>query len=238
MVWYDDNIKPLSPAEAGLPLQIHLDDSEFHMYRDTWDLYPGTPNDTYVYFRNSAHDGHNYWAEHHSGKDLSYEHTVQTTSHDGGDNGHFGIFRDNQWLAVNNDTDGKSSGHNCLTIDGVLQIMKADNKRGYQVPELTGTDCIGAVDSDYGHAIDAIIGPAYPGGTVKDYHRWFFVIRNPMYVLVVDEVEPGHTLQFNCYAEKGAVREAAGLYTSPHARYELLYPQEGFTSSPATPRLS
>ena len=234
MVWYDQSIKPLSPGEAGLPLYIHLDDSEFHMYRDTWDIYPGTPKDTYVYFRNSAHDGHNFRAEHHSDPNLPHDRRVQTTSHDGGDNGHFGIFRDNAWLAVNHDTDGPSSGHNCLTIDGVEQIMKATNKRGYEVPELAGTDCIGAVDSDYGHAIDAIIGPAYPEGTVKNYHRYFFVIRKPMYVLVVDEVEPGHEIAFHCYADKETTRQADGLFTSPNARYEVMYPKEGFTSTEAS----
>lgn len=235
MFWYDTSITPIQPVDAGIPLYIHLDDSEFHMYRDTWDLYPGGSEDTYVYFRNSAHDGHNFWAEGHSGPSLSPDCTVRTSSHDGGDNGHFGIYRNDSWLARNKRPYGSSSEHNCLTIDGVLQIMKGTGEiRGYQVPELAGTDCIGSVDSDYGHALDAIIGPAYPAGTVDSYHRYLFVIRNPMYVLVVDELSSGHKIDFNCYAESGAIKEAEGLYISPRARYELMYPQSGFTSSSGT----
>jgi hypothetical protein len=66
---------------------------------------------------------------------------------------------------------------------------------------------------------------------VKNYHRYFFVIRKPMYVLVVDEVEPGHEIAFHCYADKETTRQSEGLYTSPNARYELLYPKADFTSS-------
>jgi hypothetical protein len=232
MVWYDASITSIQPSEAGIPLYIHLDDSEFHMYRDNWELYPGSPEDTYVYFRNSAHDGHNFWAEGHSGPSLPPDCTVKTSSHDGGDNGHFGIYRNGSWLARNNEPDGGSNEHNCLTIDDVLQIMKGTGEiRGYEVPELAGTDCIGSVDSDYGHVLDAIVGPAYPAGTVDSYHRYFFVIRNPMYVLVVDELSPGHRVAFNCYAESGTIKKDEGLYISPDARYELMYPQSGFTSS-------
>ena len=231
MFWYDASITPIHPNDARIPLYIHLDDSEFHIYRDTWDLYPAGSGDTYVYFRNSAHNGHNYWAEGHSGSGVSYNCTAQTSSHDGADNGHFGIYRDGRWLAKNDDPDGESDGHNCLTIDGVLQIMKAKGDRGYEVLELADTDVIGAVDSDYGHALDAIIGPAYPAGTVDNYHRYFFVIRDPMYVLVVDELEAGHTITFHCYAEQRASRQSEGLYTSSHARYEVMYPQSGFSSS-------
>lgn len=232
MFWYDARIKPIQPAEAGIPLYNHLNDSEFHSYRDTWDLYPGTPEDTYVYFRNSSHDGHNYWAEGHSGPTVPPNCRAKTTSHDGGDNGHFGIYRNNTWLAKNKRPYGGSNEHNCLTIDGVLQTMQGTGDiRGYQIPELAGTDCIGAVDSDYGHAIDAIITPAYPEGTVDSYHRYMFVIRDPMYVLVADDLSPGHTVGFNCFAEQGTVKEAEGLYRSTNARYELMYPQSGFTSS-------
>ncbi len=235
MFWYDASIAPIHPDDAGIPLYIHLDDSEFHMYRDTWELYPAGSGDTYVYFRNSAHDGHNYWAEGYSGPSVPPDCTARTSSHDGGDNGHFGIYRNGSWLARNNIPYGGSNQHNCLTIDGKLQIMKGDGStRGWQVPALAGTDCIGAVDSDYGHALDAIIGTAYPAGTVDNYHRYLFVIRDPMYVLVVDELEPGHTIAFNCYAESGASKQAEGLYTSSRARYELMYPQSGFTSSSGT----
>jgi hypothetical protein len=114
-----------------------------------------------------------------------------------------------------------------------------DGKRGYEVPSLANTDVVGIVDSDYGHALDAVVGPAYSSPTLTDpnsYHRFFFVIRNPMYVLVADELESGHSTVFNCYTESGLTKSVAGDYfTSSRARYELLYPPSpGFDSSSAS----
>jgi PKD repeat protein len=65
MMFYDASIEPVHPDDAGLPKYVHLDDSEFHMYRDSWDIASSRSDDTYVYFRNSAHDGHYYWDEGH-----------------------------------------------------------------------------------------------------------------------------------------------------------------------------
>ena len=111
-------------------------------------------------------------------------------------------------------------------------------KRGFNFPQLANTDVIGVVDSDYGHALDAIIGPAYGGdddtyllADPNSYHRYFFVIRDPMYVIAIDELEPGHTVRFHCYESPTATKISEALFTNSKARYELLYPQSGFSST-------
>jgi len=230
LAWYDASILPMTPAEAGLPLYLHLDDAEFHMYRDSWDIYPYNPDDTYVYFRNSGHDGHNYWNELHAGASVPYNCTAQTSSHDGADNGHFGIYKNRGWIAKNNGPADNSDQHNVLLIDGLGNLM--DDKRGYQVPELATADCIGAVDSDYGHALEGILGGVY--GQVTNYSRFVFTIRNNMYVLIADELDSGHTSDFRCWMDSPANKQSEGLFTNSSARYEVMYPSSGYTSSAGT----
>jgi len=234
-IWYDATIEPLSPDDAGLPLYVHLDDTEFHMYRDNWNLGSPTANDTYVFFGNRGHDGHNYWNEKQSGSDVPSLCQVQTSSHDGMDNGDYGMYRNGDWLVVNAAPQGNTDSHNCLLVDGTGNCM--DGLRGYQAYALITADCIGAVDSDYGHAIDAVMGGIYPAITsgIDGYHRYFFVIRNPMCVLVADELEAGHTANSLSYSEMPLTKVSDSLYTSTESRHELLYPASGFTASGTDP---
>ena len=224
-IWYDASITPMHPAAAGIGPYVHLNDAEYHSYFSSWDI--TDPDAVMMYLRNSGHDGHTYWAEGHSGDDVVYDCTAQTGSHDGADNGHFGAFHKGKWIAYNYQPHGDTDRHNCLLIDGAGQIM--DGQRGYEVPELADTDVIGIVDSDYGHALDADIAAAY--SQVSDYHRFVVVIRDPMYMIIADDLESGHTVDFLCYNEGVPSRQAADLYTSDFARYQLLYPSTGYTSS-------
>ena len=234
-IWYDASIEPLHPDDAGLPLYVHLDDSEYHMYRESWDFDNPPADDVFIYFRNSAHDGHNYWAEGHSGTGLPYECVVQTSSHDGGDNGHIGMYKNNRWICQQSDADGESDTSNCIDIDGQVQLMKADGGRGYEIPALANTDCYGAVDSDYGHLIEADIASAYAPGVVDDYKRFLIVLRNPMYALSLDELESGHSIRYHMYMEQNVSKSSADLYTSDLCDYEVMYPASGFTSSSSRP---
>jgi len=236
-IWYDATIDPLTPAQAGLPTWVHLDDTEFHMYRSDWNI--GSSAGTYVYFDNRGHDGHNYWNEGHSGSDYNsnYNCTAQTTSHDGADNGHFGIWKGNDWLSRQPNPDGKTDdppGHSVSLIDGHNNFMGVRGARGYEVPEFITADCIGAVDSTYGHAIDAVMGGIYGAfDNLDDYHRYFFVLEDPLCVLVADDVESGHTIDFWNYKEQNVTKVSDDVYTSasPSARYELLWPQSGYIAS-------
>jgi len=229
-IWYDASIQPMTPAEAGLPLYIHLDDTEFHMYRDNWNIGSPTANDTYVFFDNRGHDGHYYWSEKQSGSDVPALCQVQTSSHDGADNGDYGVYRNGDWLVFNSQPQGNTDTHNCLLIDGHGGCM--DDVRGYEAYALATADCIGAVDSDYGHAIDAVMGGLYSTITsgLDGYHRYFFVIRNPMCVLVADEVEAGHSISSRFYSEPPLTKVSDSLYTTSESRNELLYPASGFTA--------
>jgi len=236
-IWYDASIEPLSPTDAGLPLYVHLDDTELHMYRDNWNIGNPSANDTYVFFDNRGHDGHYYWSEKQSGSDVPPNCQVQTTSHDGADNGDYGMYRNGQWVIFNSQPQGNTPTHNCLMVDGVGNCM--DDLRGYQAYDLAKADCIGAVDSDYGHAIDGVMGGIYPAITsgLDGYHRYFFVIRNPMCVLVADEIESGHTASSYHFSELPMTKVSDSLYTSSMSRHELLYPASGFTASGTDPIL-
>ena len=240
LMWYNPDITPLDPTSSGIPLYVHLNDSEFHMYRDTWNIDSPGSNYTYVYFRNSSHHGHTYWAEGHS-DGTAGPCSSQTSSHESADNGHFCIWRNGAYVMDYSIPEGDTNKHNCLLIDGNGIVMSGEpppqDDRGYMHPQFADLDVIGEVDSDYGHALDAIIGPAYnePGSTVLSdpfsYHRYFFVIRDPMYVLAVDELESGHTVAFRCWANPSASKVSEDVFTNANARYELLYPQSGFTSA-------
>jgi hypothetical protein len=50
-------------------------------------------------------------------------------------------------------------------------------------------------------------------------------------VLAVDELESGHTVAFNCWANPSATKMSEDLFLNTNSRYELLYPQSGFTSA-------
>jgi len=228
-IWYDASIEPMTPAEAGLPPYIHLNDAEFHMYRSDWNM--SNWDGTYVYTRNGGHEGHYYWSEKHSGSDVPPNCQVQTTSHDGADNGHFGIYRAGEWIAFNKQPQGNTDAHNCLLIDGLGGAM--DDQRGYQAYALATTDCIGAVDSDYGHALDEVMGGIYSTITSGNdgYHRYMLVLRDPMYVLIADELESGHTANFIFHTELPITKVSESLYTSNMSRNELLYPASGFTAT-------
>ena len=227
-IWYDASIEPMTPAEAGLPLYIHLDDAEFHMYRSDWNL--ASNSGTYVYTRNSGHDAHTYWSEKHSGSDVPGNCQVQTSSHDGADNGHYGIYRAGDWIAWNASPQGNTDMHNCLLIDGLGGAM--DDIRGYQAYALANADCIGAVDSDYGNVLDEVLGGIYSTITTGNdgYHRYLLVLRDPMYVLVADEVESGHSISSRFHSEPPLTKVSDSLYTSNLSRDELLYPASGFTA--------
>jgi PKD repeat protein len=125
---------------------------------------------------------------------------------------------------------GNSDRHNCLLIDGVGNLM--DNKRGYEVPELGTADCTGAVDSDYGHIIEAVMGGIYQ--PVTNYSRYMFVIRNKMYVITVDELDSGHTSDFRVFPGINTAKQSSDLYTNSMTRFELIYPSSGYTSSEAS----
>ena len=218
-MWYRPGIEPLSPEEAGWPGYRHLDDSEFHVYRDSWKLADAGPGEIYVYFRNNAHHGHNYWDEKHS-NGTSSPRTSQTSSHEAADNGHFCIYKSGSGYVMDfAGNEGSTTQHNCLTIDGKgirMSGRPSTSDRGFNHPEFANLDVVGAVDSDYGHALDAIIGPAYELFDPADldaYRRYFFVIRDPMYVIVVDDIEAGHTARFH------------GYKASNEAHYEMLYPE-------------
>jgi PKD repeat protein len=206
------------------------------MYRTSWDIANPTSNDTYVYLRNSGHDGHNYWNEHHSGTDVIPICQVQTSSHDGADNGHYGVYRAGEWLAENAAPQGNTDMHNCVMIDGKGGAM--DDLRGYQADLLKFADCVGAVDSDYGNALDVVLGRVYSSvitGGDDGYRRYLFVIRDPMYVLVADEVESGHTTTSKFFCGMPMTKVSDSLYTTTLSRNELLYPASGFTASGGEP---
>jgi len=236
-IFYDPNITPIHPDDIGWPPYQHLNDSEFHVYRNTWDMAGPDSDKTYIFFRNSAHDGHVYWEEEHAivdWNDLPQRDCIlETSSHDGADNGHFLIYRNGYELCGTLQDDGPSDRHNCLAIDGRLQVFaNLDDSRGYEIPSLADTDCIGAVDSDYGHAIDAIVGPSYHHEDLatpiltdpNSYHRYFFVMQDPMYIMVVDELESGHTIDFPVLANPTPNKISDTRYTNGNAQYELLYP--------------
>lgn len=228
-MWYNQNVTPLSPVDAGLAPYMHLDDSELHVYRDSWDLTSAPAGEMYVYFRNNAHHGRNYWDEGQS-DGTAGACTSQTSSHDSADNGNFCIYKKDTGYIINGYAaeEGNTNDHTCLQIDG-QGIRMAGNPtipdRGHMHPEFANLDCVGAVDSAYGHAIDAIIGPAYTVFDYTDlnaYRRYFFVIRDPMYVISIDDIEPGHTAKF------------IGQNTGSGELCDLLYPQ-GATFSGTRP---
>ncbi len=117
-------------------------------------------------------------------------------------------------------------------------MMKASeygSLRGYEVPSLANVDCYGAVDSDYGHTIDADLAAAYHSSVVSDYHRFLVVIRDPMYVISLDDLESGHTMEYRLHSELAVSQASSDRWTSDLAYFELMYPTSGYTSSNGDP---